>query len=232
MKETNKKIKIGIIAALLAFGLIIVVAVVSVLTASKKLDLYNIDQVNSGLTSSEVRDLEKFIWESLQRTQGASEDVGGVVALVRPSSFVVTDKDGVRNYSFLVDVDKYQATYRVSFALMGSEGFYESPVLDCPLPEQMKYAGTDCKSDKTSAMSVTVGRYLPYTFSLDSGEIVTVTRKTNEVGAEYLNVRVSSCGDEEVKVNAKTAVEKWIDALGYKVINYTVEVPDFCDGGI
>ena len=111
---------------------------------------------------------------------------------------------------------------------MKGQGFYESPVVDCSAPGLMKYPGTYCKSEKTSTMTVTVGRELPYYFNLTSGELVTVTLVRS--GEEYLNVRVSACGDEAIVMRAREEVRGWIKSLGYNPDDYQIKIPEFCDG--
>lgn len=221
-----------IILISLMAGLIIVIlfALLCVLMTKKQLDLYNWDQVDSGLSSGEVNDLEKYLWESLQRTQGFDNDKSEIIALVRPSSFSKVAKDDITNYSFIVDIDEFKATYQVSFALVGNKGFYESPMIDCPTPDLMKYPETYCMGEKTSTMSVTIGRNLPHYFNLDSGELVTITINRTENKEETLNVRVSSCGDQTIMEKAKSEVDAWIESLGYEPSDYKIMIPEFCDG--
>ena len=223
-----KNIKIISIVVAVVFLLIVIVSGILAAGAKKPLEIYNLDQVESGLSTDEVTELERSLWEDLRGTYGFSEDTAGVKALVRPSSWVKYDENGVRHYNFLVDVDEYQMTLEVTFALNG-EGFYEVPLIECPRPEMMKYPGGRCKSSKTTTESVTVGRELPYYFNLESGELVIVTLK-QEADKSYLNVRVSWCGDEGVRMRAKAAVEAWLAGLGYETGAYEIKVPEFCDG--
>ncbi len=224
-----KKMRAIVVAMLASFALIAVIAVFSVITATKKLEIVNLDQVESGLSSAEVSDLERYIWESLQRTEGFDAEKNEIKALIRPSSFVKTTKDNIRSFDFLVDVDEFRATYRVSFALYRQEGFYESPVIDCPEPEEMKYTETTCKGEKTSALTVTVGKYLPYYLESASGGIVTVTKKTDDAG-EYLDAKVNNCGNETKVPLITGEIEKWIESLGYRVEDYRIKVMEVCDG--
>ena len=221
-----------LILILTAAGIIIVILIglLAKLLETKKLDLYNIDQVDMGLTTGQINELEEHIWQSLSNTQGYNEERTGVKALIRPSSFTRTEQDGIVNYDFIVDVDEFKASYEVSFALMKGKGFYESPLVECPAPDQMKYPGTYCKGEKTSTMTVTLGRSLPYYFNLSSGELVTVTVARSEEGEEYLNVRVSSCGDEAIKAQARNEVQAWIKSLGFDVDSYQIKIPELCDG--
>lgn len=225
----NQKLILIVMAA--GILVVILIGVLSTLLATKKLDIVNMNQVDTGLSSSEMAELEGFIWQSLKNTQGFDDDKE-VTVLVRPSSFVKTEQEGISNYSFLIDIDEFKATYAVSFALMQGKGFYESPLVECPAPEQMKYAGVSCQGEKTSTLTVTVGKSLPYYFNLASGELVTVTRSTDEAGEDFLQVRVSSCGDAAaVVVAARQGVEEWISSLGYAPSDYQIKIPEFCDGG-
>ncbi len=224
-----KKIRVIISATVISFILIVGTAVVATLTATKKLDLANLDQVESGLLSGEISNLEQYIWESLQRTEGFGAEKTEIKALMRPSSFTKTEKNNVRSYSFLVDVDEFKATYRVSFALYRHEGFYESPVIDCPEPEEMKYAETTCRGERTSSLSVTVGKYLPHYLRLTSGELATITKKTDEMG-EYLDARANNCGNETKVPLITGEIEQWIESLGYRASDYRIKVTEVCDG--
>ncbi len=224
-----KRIKVIVATILTVFMLIVIIAVVATVTATKKLEIVNLDQIESGLSSAEVNDLEQYIWESLQRTEGFDKTKNEMKVLIRPSSFVKTEKDNVRSFEFLVDVDEFRATYQVSFALYRQEGFYESPVIDCPEPEEMKYAETTCRGERTSALSVTVGKYLPYYLKLASDETVTVTKKTDDAG-EYLDARVNNCGNETKVPLITGEIEKWVESLGYRASDYRIEVVEVCDG--
>lgn len=225
--KNQRTILISLVAG---FIIVILIAVLGTLLDKKPLNLYNIDQVESGLSGQQVGELEKFIWESLQQAQGFDKDTSEIVALVRPSSFIKTTKDNITNYDFIVDIDEFKTTYEVSFAMMKGEGFYEAPVVDCPAPSLMKYPDVKCTGGKTSTLSVTIGRSLPYYFNLSNGELVTVTRNTTDAGEEYLNVRVSACGDEAIITETKEQVEAWIKSLGYEPSDYSIKIPEFCDG--
>ena len=54
----NKNIKTIIIAVLSFFALIVVIAAIRELTFKKPVDLYNIDQINTGMSDGEINDLE------------------------------------------------------------------------------------------------------------------------------------------------------------------------------
>ena len=155
-KLRNVKVAVGIILAVVVA--VVIGVLISTAFVEKKVELYNIDQVDSGLSSGEVEDLEEFIWQSLKDSQGFDEDKKGIIALVRPSSYIWYEKDGVKSYEFLMDIDEFKATYEVSFALVDGEGFYESPNVNCPPAELMKYPETDCQSGKTS-MTVPAVKY-------------------------------------------------------------------------
>lgn len=228
LKEKTYNVRIILLVALVVFALIVTVSAIGVLTEEKPLEITNLDQVESGLSSGEVKSLEKFIWEDLRVSQEFGEDRMGVVALVRPSSFVEYDEGEIRHYDLIVDIDEFKQSLAVKFALKG-EGFTEAPVIECVRPELMKYADIKCESGRTSSATVTVGRELPHYFSLESGEFVTVTLKNDGV-REYLNVRVSSCGDDAVKGRALEAVKAWMRGLGYEPSDYEIKIPELCDG--
>lgn len=225
-----KNQRIILMSLIAGFIIVILVAVLGMMLNKKPLYLYNLDQVESNLNNNQIGELENFIWESLKRTQGFNSDTKEIIVLVRPSSFSKFTKDEITNYNFIIDVDEFKATYEVSFALMRGEGFYESPIIDCPTPDLMKYPGTKCKGEKTSTLTVTMGRYLPYYFNLDTGELVTVMRGTTETADEILNVKVSSCNNERVKVAARQKVEEWIESLSLKPADYKIVIPEYCDG--
>lgn len=225
----NKNAKAIMIAVLACFAVILVFSAIMTLATRKPVDLYNIDQINTGMTDKEIDDLEKRIGESLKANAGY-KDRAGVKALVRPASFERKEKDGVVLYRFLMDVDEYEDTYEVSFGIMNEKGFYEPPTVVCPLPEQMKYPGTNCEGQRTAAGASVLGLKLPYYFRLESGEFVTVTSEYIGDGKNYLDVKVSSCGDADVMKAAKVGVEKWIKSQEHDPDDYDIRVPEFCDG--
>ena len=207
------------------------IAAIRELTFKKPVDLYNIDQINTGMTDGEINDLEKYIGESLS-ANSKYKDKNGVKVLVRPASFGRKEQDGVALYRFLIDIDEFRDTYEVSFGLFGDKGFYEPPTIKCPLPAQMKYPETNCSGQRTEAFSSSVFELeLPYYFRMTSGQFVIVTSKYAADGQEYLEVKVSSCGDNGIIDAARVEVENWIKAQGQDSSGYEIKVPEFCDGG-
>lgn len=225
----NKRIKNILIAALACFVVIVVFSAIMTLVIKKPIDLYNIDQINTGMTDKEIDDLEKRIGESLKANTNY-ENRTGIKALVRPASFERKEKDGVVLYRFLMDIDEYKYTYEVSFGIVDGKGFYEPPTVVCPLPEQMKYSGVSCTGQRSAVDISTLGLKLPYYFRLESGEFVTVTSNYSSEGKGYLDVKVSSCGDVEVMRVARAEVENRIKSLGRDPDDYDIRVPEFCDG--
>lgn len=225
----NKNIKTILITILACFALIVIIAVIRVLTLRKPIELYNVDQINTGMTDQEIDDLEKYVGESLSANEEYKDKVG-IKALIRPASFEKQEKDGVVLYRFLMDVDEYRATYEVSFGLVNGKGFYEPPTVACPLSTQMKYPETNCVGQRATAKVSTFEFKLPYYFRLEGGEFVTVTAEYADDGREYLNVRVSSCGDTGIMNAARAEVEKWIKSLDFEPSDYEIKVPEFCDG--
>ena len=225
----NKNIKTILMVALGCFALIVVIAAIGALVNKKPVDLYNIDQINTGMTDQEINDLEKYVGESLSANEEFKGKTG-IKALVRSASFAREEKDGVVLYKFLMDIDEYEATYEVSFGLANGKGFYEPPMVACPLPAQMKYPETNCAGQRTNANVFDFEAKLPYYFRLASGEFVTVTSEYDDDGQEYLNVRVSWCGDTGIMKAAQAEVEKWLKSLDYEPSDYIIKVPEFCDG--
>ena len=225
----NKNIKTILITVLACFALILVIAVIRVLTLRKPIELYNVDQINTGMTDQEIDDLEKYVGESLKANE-EYKDIVGIKALIRPASFERREEDGVVLYKFLMDLDEYKATYEVSFGLAIGKGFYEPPRVACPLPAQMKYPETNCVGQRANNDTFTSRLKLPHYFRLASGEFVTVTAAYDDKGSAYLNVSVSSCGDDEIINTARTEVEEWIKSQEYDPSDYEIKVPEFCDG--
>lgn len=145
MDESSQKVKIVI--ALVASFLILIMTgfVINIMNSVKPVILYNIDQIDSGLSESEVDDLENYIWRNLKDSQGYNNDKNTIEVLIRPSSFQkkVAMYD-IISYNFLVDVDKFKVTYEVSFTLSGDEGFYEAPTITCASISQTKYPNVNC----------------------------------------------------------------------------------------
>ena len=225
----SKNAKTIVIAVLACFAVIVLLSAIITLLSKKPVDLYNIEQIDSGMTDKEIGELEKRIGESL-KANADYKDRTGVKALIRPVSFERKEKDGVVLYRFLMDIDEYKDTYEVSFGIAGEKGFYEPPTIVCPLPEQMKYPETDCAGQRTSSSISTSELKLPYYFRLGSGEFVTVASTYSSEGKYYLDVKVSSCGNSEIMNEARSEVEKWIKSLDRNPDDYDIRVPEFCDG--
>ena len=227
MKDNVKKITI--IAGVMV-GLIAILAIVAAILNQKALEIVNFDQVDSSLGGKERNELENHIYQALKNGGIVKDGDGGIKELIRNSSYSETEADGVTNYDFLVDMDEPKMTYKVDFALVDGEGFYESPIIECPETSLMKFPEVNCIGGRTSTMSVTIGKHLPYYFHLDSGEFVTVTYEYTTEQLNNLNVRVSSCGDETIVDTVRTEIEEWIRSLGYEPERYNINIPEYCDG--
>ncbi|MEE0888571.1 MAG: hypothetical protein U0L97_05205 [Candidatus Saccharimonadaceae bacterium] len=230
MEYDVKKIKKIVTVVVSLLVLIIMIAAIKDAMTAKRLDLYNIDQVNIGLSGSEISDLEKYIWQKLKGTYNYDDDKAGVIALIRPSSFEKKRDNIVDLYRFLIDIDEFRATYEVSFGLVEGQGFYESPTIACPLPSQMKYPEESCVGRQMTTTKTIFEFELPYSFRLENGEYVTVTSKYSTKGQEYLNIEISSCGDTDLMNEAEARVKEWLISLEYDPDDYEIVVPEFCDG--
>ena len=234
MNEPPKNIKIIIISVLSCFVLIVVCAAISALTVRKPLDLYNINQINSELSSKEISSLEDYIWKYSQDNFNYDDNKKDIQALIRPSSFEKMEVGDSTNYSFLIDIDELKITYQISFSLIDHDEFYESPEIKCATGEQTKYPDTPCVGRESSPYVDTAAFLdeLPYYFDLPTGEFVTVTLESPYGEEEYLEVRVSSCGDAIVKDAARAEVQSWISSFGYNANDYDIKIPEFCDGSV
>ena len=225
----NNVKKITIIAGVIV-GFVSLLAIVAAIFGQKQLEIVNFDQVESSLSGKERDELENYVYQTLKNGKIIEENESGIKATIRGSSYVEKKEDDVTQYDFLVDIDDKKMTYQVDFAMVDGQGFYESPIIECPEPSSMKYPETNCVGGRTSTMSVTLGKYLPYYFHLDSGQFVTVTTSYSEDNPNNLNVRVSSCGDEEIINEVRKDVEDWILELGYEPERYNINIPAYCDG--
>ena len=217
-------------AIIVGFTLIIVYAIISAALTVKPLKISNLNQIETNLTNGQINELEDFLWQAVEENENITEASETISALIRPSSYQETDSEAARRYQFLVDIDEYKLTYQVSFSLVGDKSFYEQPDISCPATELMKYPETYCKVGRSSTTSITIGSLLPYEFRLDSGELVIVSTGYDENGKDFLNVRVSSCGDVGIINKARAEVEKWIVSQELDPNNYEIKIPEFCDG--
>ena len=72
----NKNAKTIMIAVLACFAVILVFSAIMTLVTRKTVDLYNIEQINTGMTDKEIDDLEKRIGESLKANAGYKDRNG------------------------------------------------------------------------------------------------------------------------------------------------------------
>ena len=229
MKREGKiKAVIGIFVV--GITIIIICAMINIALDVKPLEFSNFDQIESSLSGGEVHELENYLWQSIQESEGIENVDQTLEVLVRPSSYEEKESDAIKKYSFLVDVDALKATYKISFSFAEKQSFYERPDISCPAPELMKYPDTYCRIGRTSTTSATIGSYLPAEFRLGSGELVVVSVGYNDEGKDYLNVRVSSCGNNEVINSARENTKQWISSHGFDAEQYDIKIPAFCDG--
>ncbi|MBR2710749.1 hypothetical protein IKF02_03975 [Candidatus Saccharibacteria bacterium] len=229
MNNFRKRKTILVIIFLLALCIISYSAIRTIM-AKKHLVIYNFNQLNSSLSPEDLNDLEGFLYDTLVSNENLQPNTDGIEALIRNSSYVEEKTDDGKKYNFLVDVDDYHVTYEVGFYIINGKGFYESPSIGCPEPELMKFQDTSCNANGTSSFTVTIGDYLPYSFDLDTGEFVTLFSGYSSQKEEYIEVEVSSCGDQAIIEKTKFAISEWIESIGYNPTNYKIEIPELCDG--
>ena len=229
MKEVNRVQRITIIDGVVV-GLVAILAIMSVIFGQKKLEIVNFDQIENNLSGKEKEKIEESVYLTLINANVVEDNKSGIKAMIRNSSYSEKRDGDMTQYSFLVDMDEPRMTYQLSFALVDGKGFYEAPIVECPEPTLMKYPEEDCSGGRTSTMSVTLGKYLPYYFHLDSGQFVTVTSVYSVEEPNNLNVRVSSCGDKSVIDKTRAEIEAWILELGYEPERYKISIPEYCDG--
>lgn len=226
-----KRIKIISLSMFILSLCIIIYSAVSEILTKKSLIIYNFDQLNSSLSSSDLGNLEKFLYDVLVSSENLQAVTDNTKALIRNSSYIEEETDNGKKYNFIVDIDDYHATYKVGFHIVNGKGFYENPNVECPEPDLMKFQDTECNVNGTSTFTVTVGSHLPYSFNLDTGELVTLSSRYSSQGEEYVEAEVSSCGDQSIIDKTKLAISDWIESIGYNPTNYKIEIPEFCDGG-
>jgi hypothetical protein len=156
------------------------------------------------------------------------------IGTIRNESVVTKDEaDGTKQYSFLVDVDNYEVTYRAEVwekkEKKTSEVFFY-----CVPPRQSKYPDKFCVGyNGQSTISVTIGYSLPLIAkqtNIGNYYDARIKYKENSIWP-YIEIFVSSCGNERIKSDVREDFSNWIKDQGYNPSIYNVEIPDNCTGG-
>lgn len=225
MKTEKKNLKTMWIVTSLVLVLILLLMVVRMVGENNQFRLINFDQIKSNLSEANKDGVKEEILAKIKNEKIG--DGSGAEGLIRVSSYEEEKVENGRAYKFLVDIDKYKVSYAVDFIVDNNTRKYEEINLSCPAFKELKYPENDCaRGDE--GMQV-IERYLPYNFEMESGRVVSVTSEYSNEKKNYLKVRVSTCGKEEVVFRTIEAINEWINSLGFNPDKFEIEIEEFCD---
>lgn len=202
-------------------------------TPADEAEISNIDRIELKVHPTVKSIIQKRLREAIDLAYGIEDDREPVGVIRKESISIKDEKDGTKQYNFLVDVDEYELTYRAEVwekkEKKNSEVFFY-----CVPPSQSKYPDNFCVGyNGQSTLSVTIGYSLPLTAKKTmNGYYYDAKIKYKEKSIwPYVDIFVSSCGSQKIKDEARNDFRDWIKEQGYDPNLFEIQVPDNCTGG-
>ena len=160
-------------------------------------------------------------------------DLPAGTAVIRPETLESETDSGIVNVSFILDVDRFQQSYRAYLAWSEDQKTWlpEDTLVECAEVQLSKYPDVLCYGMYMNSDSIEL--YLPYFGKIDTGEEYTVKQRYYADGGPYLEIAIDSCGDKKILDAALADVKKWLINNKLDPEKYAFEVPShYCPGGV
>ena len=215
--QPNFKQRYIVIGAIVVFLMVIITMSILISTFSNHEEARVVNE--SGLSTAENtlisdEDMTRFkkeLYGLLNNTQSADHDFDAAVRW----NTVKTTSGTYPSTTFLVDVDEYRQTYRVTIDQYTVN-------INCPNINESKYPSSFCignGAEGDDSTTIVFGDMLPYSGETSEGELFSLQRPSSG-GISYtrspnLNLYVYACSDfEAAKERARDSVEEYITSLG------------------
>ena len=174
--------------------------------------------------------IQKRLYETIDLAYGIKDGKTPVANIRKESIKSSKRNDGSIAYSFLVDVDNYELTYRAEVwdknDVKASQAYFY-----CVEPNVSKYPKHFCIGyNGQSTISVTIGDNLPLSARETKNHYLydaKVAYRKDSI-TPYISIFTMACGGEKVTNEIRDDFRKWISDQGYDPDLYTIEIPNNC----
>ena len=231
----NQIKKIAIFYGIPSLFLIIFIAIFGYLLQNPP---YPSIKIDGAPTSSYQKEIETELYYIVVKNNG-SETFRRPSAQVRKDSII--ESNGY--YSFLVDIESLQQSYRIQISPPDDEGGYRFMV-SCPDTSDLIYDQPTCQDTFTTS----IGNILPAEIALQpplldqvrqnypepdiDPSFVTIRLDKSDTYSnknKALNYQVVACGDENIISESRTIVQNWIASSGFDPDDYALNLVDDCE---
>ena len=193
----------------------------------------NIDKVNLDVVPKIRSIVQKRLREAIDLAYGIDDDKDPIGIIRKETVTTKTEKDGTKLHQFIVDVDNYELTYRAE-VWERTDKDESQAYFYCVPPDQSKYPNRFCIGyNGQSTIDVTIGYSLPLSAKeTKNGYFYDAKIKYTENSIRpYIDIFVSSCGNQRIVDEVREDFRDWITEQGYNAEIYDIQVPDYCTGG-
>ena len=180
-------------------------------------DVTNYSSIEDVLPSEAQGALRAQLYYLLSQHFDVPDEVKKVKAEIRQDTYKEKNNGDVISASFILDIDEYQQTYKVSISW--SETIKELPIdvlLDCARRDEAKYPDAMCYGMYNNSDSVNL--YLPYEGTTSLGDKYSLEfGYYDEDGTEKVLVKVNDCGNKDRTNVAVEDAKKYIKSINLDI---------------
>lgn len=217
-QNASTKAKILISGGVLLFISIIIISIISIVSANQTAPEYlNITNFSENLSELDLPDyyktqIQQYVWAYIKDLPGVSQvnqsnQISQVDAVIRKDSLEKSGDDG--NYSVLVDIEPLHYSFHVSFFWnpeISNQSYVEPGYyIECPYPDEIIYHDTPCPLETTLDQ---LARLLPATIESNSYTI-NARIAASSIG-RFLLADIQSCDPNVDLKKAEFTLRDWI----------------------
>ena len=214
--------------------LIVVIAIVNIRPkVSEIIRVVEYNDLSVEIPETNKEALSEQLYYLLVKNFEVPDEAGVATAVIRPETLESETDSGIVNVSFILDVDRFQQSYRAYLAWSEDQKTWlpEDTLVECAEVQLSKYPDVLCYGMYMNSDSIEL--YLPYFGKIDTGEEYTVKQRYYADGGPYLEIAIDSCGDKKILDAALADVKKWLINNKLDPEKYAFEVPShYCPGGV
>lgn len=220
-QNASTKAKVFIFGGSLLFVSIIVISIISIISANQPAPEYlNITNFSESLSELDLPDyyksqIQQYVWANIKNLPDVSQvnqsdQITQVDAVIRKNSL---KKNEDNNYSVLVDIEPLHYSFRVSFfynpELAGQPYVEPGYYIECPYPDEIIYPDTPCPLESTLDQ---LARLLPATIKSDNYTIeASISASSTN---RFVLANIKSCDSNLDLKKAEFVFRDWIKQNG------------------
>ena len=229
VKNFIRNSSIGAKIAIILFFVLVIVAIVFAILATKKPEEQNIDVTNFSEVSDAPKDYQTFtqelIWQLIEKNENIP-DPSKYQAVIREGSYSEETDGNVVNANFIIDIEELRYSFEVDLAWPKNDRNKQTDLtvhIRCPYYTDVIYTDTKCVAETPETQ---IQRYLPHNYYLDSGDRVHI--KFSNFGEPHLLVYINACKNQNLIDAAMNYAHDWIKSLYMDPDDFKMEPYDVC----